>query len=260
MRVWGHAMASHGVHEGCDAVLVDQVLGFYAVADSRTSEAAGALGAVAALQVMHESLSQQHVVVERAHCGRVSSPTLRDAMGDAVLDAQTEILRLGAASPRLRGVQVSLAALWVMGANAYVARLGGAACYRMRDGSLSQAGERLAGVETGTRGAEVAALATGTYPRLEPIVRVDCLAHGDRFLLGTDGFVEHVQDIGALGQAVGAGLVGSLPESLLRSALAAGAPSAGVAIVQVEDVERSELPAAPLWLRDQDRRARARAH
>lgn len=259
MRVWGHGMASNNLHESCDAVMVDYDLGFYAVADAGgTSQPAG-LGAVAALQVMRESLGERRSLLNAALRGSASPAALRDALDDAVLDAHRELLRLKAARPLLRGVEVSAAVFWGVGDRAFIFHVGDARCYRLRAGELQRMSDDQTMVQSLSRTGRLPTdapqavsagdltSALGRANGLEPTIEVERIEHGDRFLLCTDGLSDQIRDEGALRQALGAGLVGNLPESLIRFSLAAGAPSAAIVVLQVEDVARSEVPAVPLW-------------
>jgi serine/threonine protein phosphatase PrpC len=192
-----------------DALLSDDALGLYAVADGMGGHAAGEVASQLALETVARVVREQRGRIERLIAQPSSREAARDVqrlLDDAALSACAAVHDAGQAEEARRGMGTTLSALLLVGSQGFIAHVGDSRVYLLRGGKSHQlTQDHTLQNELLKRGkltpAQVAQVkqknalirAVGVYASVE----VDTLAFdvfpGDRFLLCSDGLHGYLQ-------------------------------------------------------------------
>ena len=192
-----------------DALLVDNSLGLYAVADGMGGHAAGEVASVRAIEVLKQHiLAGRQVLKDLAKEGtqscRAASASLVEV---AIQKSCADIYRMAQADPSKRGMGTTLVCLVVSGNKGVIGHVGDSRVYLIRAGQCHRLTEDhtlvAAQLKAGTINKDQAA--TSQYRNvitravgIQESVQVDTLIvdvlPGDTFLLCSDGLHGYLQD------------------------------------------------------------------
>ena len=235
MRAHGHGVTDVGRRaENQDALVADDGLGLYAVADGVGGVAGGRVASALAIETLARFFERG---TPRGKLG-LDLPeggflVARERMGLAVRMAHRQISRKQVGT--LGRMSTTLAAVAVQDGQALIAHVGDSRVYRLRDGALE-----LLTRDHSLAGLAAAAGMTDTMPNMltralgsadaRPALRVEEAVPGDRFLLATDGLTDAVRD-GVLAELLAEGPPPAVATRLLREALHEGAHDNVTAVV-----------------------------
>jgi serine/threonine protein phosphatase PrpC len=204
-----------------DAMLVDEELGVYAVADGMGGHAAGHVASRRALDVVHQALKAQAKVIADVAAGTAEPYKLLMLAEKAVGDTCQAVYRLAKQNPEYSGMGCTLTLLVVANRRGVVAHVGDTRLYLFRDGDVDQLStDHTLTHELKQRGMPTAArqyehVLTRSIGQQE-LVQVDTLAFDvqadDILLICSDGLHDHLQGPADLSRF----LAGREPESISR--------------------------------------------
>jgi serine/threonine protein phosphatase PrpC len=125
-----------------DALLVDEALGLYIVADGMGGHAGGGTASRLAVETIRDAISdaKQHEP-DRFVAGGADDPNIPDVLQHAVEEACAVIYRTAQSEPELAGMGTTVTAALVGGRAAFVAHVGDSRCYLLREGRIYQVSE-----------------------------------------------------------------------------------------------------------------------
>jgi protein phosphatase len=126
-----------------DALLVDEALGLFVVADGMGGHAGGGTASRLAVETIQASIRHAREAEPEAfgsEAGVEESP-VPDVLREAVEEACAVIYRTAQADPELAGMGTTVTAALVDGRTAYVAHVGDSRCYLVREGRIYQVSE-----------------------------------------------------------------------------------------------------------------------
>jgi len=190
-----------------DALLLDEALGLYIVADGVGGAAAGEVASQITCQVMHEQIKQATPIIQR--CAANAIPEHRDAvilvLEHAAQKASEAVFAAAQADDAKQGMASTLAAVLVVGHLAFVIHAGDSRVYLGRQGKMYQLTEDHSAVTEKLRQGTMTPEEARTSPLrnvitrvigVQPIVEPDTLqvelATGDRLLLCSDGLSNYL--------------------------------------------------------------------
>jgi serine/threonine protein phosphatase PrpC len=192
-----------------DALLVDDELGLFVVADGMGGHAGGGTASRLAVETLQAAIRHARETEPEAFgsdAGVEESP-VPDVLREAVEEACAVIYRTAQADPELNGMGTTVTAALVDGRVAYVAHVGDSRCYLVREGRIYQVSEDHSLVaEQLKAGAISADEARNSRFRniitrsvgFEPQVQVDLLGlelqGDDRVVICCDGLTNQVDD------------------------------------------------------------------
>jgi serine/threonine protein phosphatase PrpC len=209
VRATAHTHVGMVHKQNDDAYLVDDELGFYAIADGVGGNPDGAVAARMAVDVTRAFLAQRLAQIEKL---RGSPPALVRSEGAALLEQAVQeacraIHQAGSGDAGKRGMRTTLTCMLKMGASAIVGHVGDSRLYLVRRGDAHRltddhtlvAWQLRVGMITPVQAAD--SPYAGTLTRAlgsDDSVQVDTLlldlTDGDVLLFCTDGLSRHVTD------------------------------------------------------------------
>ena len=194
-----------------DALLIDEELGLFAVADGLGGRAAGEVASREALDVFHREIRRKAKVIDRAREDAGQLGELRRVAVEAAETACAHVHRRGSTDPRLAGMASTLTALVLAGPRGVMAHAGDSRLYLHRDGDVEQlstdhtaaweawrSGELSHDDAHQSRLAHVLTRCLGAQPETNvEALRLDVLPD-DTFILCTDGLTKHLDSDGEL--------------------------------------------------------------
>lgn len=126
-----------------DALLVDEALGLFVVADGMGGHAGGGTASRLAVETIQAAIRHAREAEPEAfgsEAGVEESP-VPDVLREAVEEACAVIYRTAQADPELAGMGTTVTAALVDGRTAYVAHVGDSRCYLVREGRIYQVSE-----------------------------------------------------------------------------------------------------------------------
>ncbi|HEX5660716.1 MAG TPA: protein phosphatase 2C domain-containing protein, partial [Polyangiales bacterium] len=141
VRAWAETSVGRVRDHNEDALLLDEGLGLYAVADGMGGHAAGEVASQLTLEIVARTV--------REHFGRaeqlLANPGSREAarevqrlLDDAALSACAAVHESGQAEESRRGMGTTLSVLMVVGSQGFIAHVGDSRVYLLRDGKQHQ--------------------------------------------------------------------------------------------------------------------------
>jgi serine/threonine protein phosphatase PrpC len=191
-----------------DAYLLDPELGLALVADGIGGQHRGDLAAGLACNVVREHLRKQasDFVAFRADPTLAGRQRVQEHLRDAVQLANAEVWRAGLALSRGRGMGCTLEASLILGDSAFLAHVGDARTYLVKDGTAFQLTEDHSVVQEKIRRGQITPEEARVSPLRNaitravghlPSVRVDSLAipfsKGQRLLACSDGVTRYLE-------------------------------------------------------------------
>ncbi|HEY6881045.1 MAG TPA: cyclic nucleotide-binding domain-containing protein, partial [Polyangiales bacterium] len=216
VRAWVETSVGRVREHNEDALLVDEALGLYAVADGMGGHAAGEVASQMALATVARVLREQWARVEQLLAQPGSRPCARDVqrlLDEAALAACAAVHEAGQADEARRGMGTTLSLLLLVGAQGFIAHVGDSRVYLLRQGKSHQlTQDHTLQNELLKRGkltpAQVAQVkqknalirAIGVYASVEVDTLCFDVLPGDRFLLCSDGLYSYLQkdELGAI--------------------------------------------------------------
>ncbi|MET0285883.1 MAG: cyclic nucleotide-binding domain-containing protein [Polyangiales bacterium] len=209
IKAWAETSVGRIRDHNEDALVVDEELGLYAVADGMGGHAAGEVASSLALDTVARCVRDHYTRVEALLIDPSSRDAARDVqrlLDDAALAACAAVHEAGQAEEARRGMGTTLSALMVVGSQGFIAHVGDSRIYLLREGKQHQlTQDHTLQNELLKRGkltpAQVAQVkqknalirAIGPYASVE----VDTLSFdvfpGDRFLVCSDGLHGYLQ-------------------------------------------------------------------
>jgi serine/threonine protein phosphatase PrpC/CRP-like cAMP-binding protein len=209
IRAWAETSVGRVRDHNEDALVVDERLGLYAVADGMGGHAAGEVASSLALETVTRCVRDHYARVEQLLIdpgSREAALDVQRLLDDAALAACAAVHEAGQAEEGRRGMGTTLSALLVVGSQGFIAHVGDSRIYLLREGKQHQlTQDHTLQNELLKRGkltpAQVAQVkqknalirAIGPYASVE----VDTLAFdvfpGDRFLVCSDGLHGYLQ-------------------------------------------------------------------
>lgn len=178
---------SHGL---CDEA------GFFVVCDGMGGAAAGEIASQTAVSVMFEAM-----------CGASDGNDPRQALENAISEANRRVFSHAEQESSLHGMGTTLVSLLVREGRVWIAHVGDSRCYRLRAGALERMTQDHSLVDEQVRlgqmtpaEAELSPLrnvitrAIGTRPSVTPDIQEVATEPGDLFLLCSDGLSKEVPD------------------------------------------------------------------
>jgi PPM family protein phosphatase len=192
-----------------DALLVDEQLGLYAVADGMGGHAAGEVASALALETVARVVREHQARIERLASDPGSREATRDVqrlLDDAALSACAAVHESGQANEARRGMGTTLSVLLLVGSHGFIAHVGDSRVYLMRgqkshqltqdhtlQNELLKRGKLTPMQVAQVKQKNALIRAIGVYASVE----VDTLSFdvfpGDRFLLCSDGLHGYLQ-------------------------------------------------------------------
>lgn len=209
-----------------DNYLVDKKIGLFVVCDGMGGHAAGEIASALAVRALHEELKKEAELLADYRVGarggtRVTRPNITSLLEFAVNRASSRVHAEAVKDQDKRGMGTTLAAVLVLGHEAFVIWVGDSRVYHLRGGVLSQLTEdhnvynelvrrKRLSREQADKVAQKNAItrAVGIYEHVEPETLVIDLASGDRLLLCTDGLSGYFEE-----DLVGLGRLLLLPDA-----------------------------------------------
>jgi PPM family protein phosphatase len=127
-----------------DALLVDEQLGLFIVADGMGGHAGGGTASRLAVETIQATVRHAREAEPEAFAARserVDESPVPDVLREAVEEACAVIYRTAQGDPELAGMGTTVTAALVDGHVAYVAHVGDSRCYLVRDGRIYQVSE-----------------------------------------------------------------------------------------------------------------------
>lgn len=126
-----------------DALLVDEELGLFVVADGMGGHAGGGTASRLAVETMQAAIRHARTAEPDAFgTGRgVEESAVPDVLREAVEEACAVIYRTAQGDPELAGMGTTVTAALVDGRSAYIAHVGDSRCYLLREGRIYQVSE-----------------------------------------------------------------------------------------------------------------------
>lgn len=169
--------------------------GFFIVCDGMGGAAAGEIASHAAVATM----------IERLCAEEIADP--RQALESAISEANQQVFSRAEREPSLHGMGTTLVSLLARDERVWIAHVGDSRCYRLRAGMLERMTQDHSLVDEQVRlgqmtpaEAEMSPLrnvitrAIGTRGAVMPDIEEIATAHGDLFLLCSDGLSKEVPD------------------------------------------------------------------
>lgn len=203
-----------------DNYLVDKKIGLFVVCDGMGGHAAGEVASAVAVRSLHEELKKEAALLNDYLAGvrgndRVTRQNITSLLEFAVNRASSRVHAEAKKDEGKRGMGTTLAAVLVLGREAFVIWVGDSRVYHLRGAVLTQLtedhnvyNELIRSKKLSREQAETVAQkqaitrAVGVYEHVEPETLVIDLVSGDRLLLCSDGlsgyFEEDLADLGRL--------------------------------------------------------------
>lgn len=192
-----------------DSFLIDDVLGYYAVADGMGGHAAGEVASQMAVTTVQQLLAAnagvlQALATDASHDKKVAAEKLVER---AIQEASTRIFEAARDDASRRGMGTTFDCVVVVGNRAVIGHVGDSRVYLVRQGKVHRLTEDhtmiamaiKAGIVTkedakNTRFANSLTRAVGTQPSVQvDTLLVECQS-GDKFLLCSDGLHGYIED------------------------------------------------------------------
>jgi protein phosphatase len=193
-----------------DALLCDDGLGLYVVADGVGGHAKGEVASSEAVDQIHGFVHQGRAILDRF----VADPEagdpkeeLRRLLESAVQSACYMVFGLAELDPTQKGMSTTISALLLCGGHAVIAQVGDSRIYRVRDGRGAQLTEDhtlvnyklkrglINAEEARTmKGKNVITRAVGHQDHVEVDTGLLAIQPGDRYLLCSDGLHGYLQE------------------------------------------------------------------
>ena len=216
-----------------DALLADDDLGLYVVADGMGGHAAGEVASAKAVEVIHRVVGEHQALIA-SYAEDPADFDLRDKcqhlVEKAVQTACGEIFAMAQESPEKRGMGTTTVVVLRAGPKAIVGHVGDSRVYLLRNGQAHQLTEDhtlvnaqlkqgLITKEEAERAAfaNVITRSVGYQESVQVDTLLTDLLPGDRFLLCSDGLSGYVND-DEWGKFLGAADASALPEKLIQLA------------------------------------------
>jgi protein phosphatase len=193
-----------------DALLCDDALGLYVVADGVGGHARGEVASGEAVDQIHGFVSQGRAVIDRFAADPEAAEPKEEArrlLESAVQSACYMVFGLAELDPTQRGMSTTISALLVCGGHAVIAQVGDSRIYRMRGGQGVQLTEDhtlvnyklkrglIDAEEARTmKGKNVITRAVGHQDYVEVDTGLLSIEPGDRYLLCSDGLHGYLKD------------------------------------------------------------------
>jgi serine/threonine protein phosphatase PrpC len=203
---------------------VDTSLGLFAVSDGMGGHAGGEVASKTAIEAVKEVVGRHRELIERITEGRTddvaeSKRSLSRAAREAVNEATERVYNLAKSEDGPSGMGCTLTVLVVAGRFGVMAHVGDSRLYQLRGKRVTQLSQDHTLVHEMAREGlgDVASLKNSPFAHVlsravgpQPAVQVDTLVFeivaGDRYLLCSDGFSNHLETESKLGKMVGEGL------------------------------------------------------
>lgn len=202
-----------------DCFVVDERLGLFAVADGMGGHAGGEIASKTAIEAVIEVIRDRHEVIARVASGDEHRDTLAEVVDEAVAAAATRVYDLATSPKGQSGMGCTLTVLLITGRLAAMGHVGDSRLYLVRGDEVSQLSRDHTVVGEMVRGgmvdeeavlkspfSHVLTRAVGTQPRVQVDTLVLETVSGDRFVLCSDGFSNHLDEPDEIRHVVSAGL------------------------------------------------------
>lgn len=195
-----------------DNFLVDKKIGLFVVCDGMGGHAAGEVASALTVRILHEELKREADLLrdygeEKKGASRVTRRDITNLLEFAANRASSRVHAEAAKDEKKRGMGTTLAAVLILGHEAFVIWVGDSRIYLLRSGVLTQLTEdhnvynelirrKKMSKEQVEQLAQKNAItrAVGVYEHAEPETLVMDLVAGDRLLLCTDGLSGYFEE------------------------------------------------------------------
>jgi serine/threonine protein phosphatase PrpC/CRP-like cAMP-binding protein len=195
-----------------DNFLVDKKLGLFVVCDGMGGHAAGEVASALAVRTVHEELKREADLIKdyvegKTGGAKVSKRDITNMLEFAVNRASSRVHAEAVKDEKKRGMGTTLAALLLVGSEAFIVWVGDSRIYHLRGAQITQVTEdhnvynELIKRKKMTRDQadkvsqkNAITRAVGVYEHVEPEALVVDVVGGDRFLLCSDGLSGYFED------------------------------------------------------------------
>jgi serine/threonine protein phosphatase PrpC/CRP-like cAMP-binding protein len=195
-----------------DNFLVDKKLGLFVVCDGMGGHAAGEVASALAVRTLHEELKREADLIRdylegKSGGAKVSKRDITNMLEFAVNRASSRVHAEAVKDEKKRGMGTTLAALLLIGSEAFIVWVGDSRVYHLRGAQITQVTEdhnvynELVKRKKMTRDQadkvsqkNAITRAVGVYEHVEPEALVVDVVGGDRFLLCSDGLSGYFED------------------------------------------------------------------
>ena len=240
-----------------DALLIDQQLGLFAVADGVGGHAAGEVAAALTMRTIGEHVRDRMKLVRRVLSGNQSHHDLVRLVTEAALLACRSVHLDATNAPERSGMACTLTALLVAGNQAAMAHVGDSRLYLQRDGACEQlstdhtlahdllrSGTLTALQAKETRYSRVLTRSIGGQAMVEVESLILDVLPDDTFLICSDGLSDSFESLSEVAAGLSQETVADLPDELVRLANERGGRDNITALVlraQASDAEQEQL-------------------
>jgi serine/threonine protein phosphatase PrpC/CRP-like cAMP-binding protein len=201
-----------------DNFLVDKKLGLFVVCDGMGGHAAGEIASALAVRTFHDELKREADLIRdyvegKSGGSKVSKRDITNMLEFAVNRASSRVHAEALKDEKKRGMGTTLAALLLIGGEAFIVWVGDSRIYHLRGSVITQVTEdhnvynelirrKKMTREQAEKVSQKNAItrAVGVYEHVEPEALVVDVVGGDRFLLCSDGLSGYFEDdLGRLG-------------------------------------------------------------
>jgi len=239
-----------------DALLIDEELGLFAVADGMGGHAAGDVASMHALEVVHETIKANERILADVRSGKAEPFKLLQLAEKALLDTCRAVYRLATETPQYQGMGCTLTLLLVANRRGVMAHVGDTRLYLLREGDVDQLStDHTLTHELRQRGMPTAAR---TYEHVltrsigqQELAQVDTLSFDvhpdDLLMLCSDGLHDYIDGPADLTPILARRDLASIPKQLVDFANRKGGQDNVTALaVRVEATDEEQVEALEL--------------